>query len=72
LTALGILHMAAFVTLCEAFIGIEHHLNLWSYFIRALLRQGSDAGAAVLVARPKIVPYFSILLVNPLVGWRKA
>jgi hypothetical protein len=29
---LGILHMMAFMTLCEAFIGIESHFNLWSYF----------------------------------------
>jgi hypothetical protein len=32
LTPSGILHMAAFVTLCEAYIQIEHHFNLWSYF----------------------------------------
>jgi hypothetical protein len=25
------LQMAAFVTLCEAYIGIEPHFNLWSY-----------------------------------------
>jgi hypothetical protein len=29
--------MAAFVTLCEAFNGIELHLNLWSYFYLARL-----------------------------------
>jgi hypothetical protein len=33
LTALGILHMAAFVTLCEAYIGIYPPLNLWSQFL---------------------------------------
>jgi hypothetical protein len=32
LTPSGILHMAAFVTLCEAYIQIEHHFNMWSYF----------------------------------------
>jgi hypothetical protein len=32
LTPSGILHMAAFVTLCEAYMGIEPHLNLWNYF----------------------------------------
>jgi hypothetical protein len=35
LTPSGILHMVAFVTLCEAFIEIEPHLNLWSYFFQA-------------------------------------
>jgi hypothetical protein len=24
--------MAAFVTLCETYIGIEPHFNLWNYF----------------------------------------
>jgi hypothetical protein len=28
LTSSGILHMAAFVTLCEAYMGIEPHFNL--------------------------------------------
>jgi hypothetical protein len=32
LTPSGILHMVAFVTLCETYIGIEPHFNLWSYF----------------------------------------
>jgi hypothetical protein len=46
LTPLGILHMAAFVTLCEAYIGIEPTLNLWSHFFQARLRQDSGVGAA--------------------------
>jgi hypothetical protein len=38
----GVLHMAAFVTLCEAYMWIEPHFNLWNYF-RAHLKQGSGA-----------------------------
>jgi hypothetical protein len=34
LTSSGILHMAAFVTLCEAYIGIEPLLKLWSHFFQ--------------------------------------
>jgi hypothetical protein len=34
LTPSGILHIAAFVTLCEAYMGIEPHFNLWNYFFR--------------------------------------
>jgi hypothetical protein len=34
LNPLGILHMVVFVTLCEAYNGIEPHFNLWSYFFR--------------------------------------
>jgi hypothetical protein len=48
LTHLRILHMTAFVTLCEAYIGIEPPLNLWSHFLRARLQQGLDAGAVSL------------------------
>jgi hypothetical protein len=71
--------MVAFVTLCESYIGIEPHLNLWSHFFWSQLRQGSDAGSAslgyvdILVhSRPEANPYFSILLPEPLVGWGKA
>jgi hypothetical protein len=48
LTPLGILHMAAFVTLWEDNTGIEPHFDLWNYFFRARLQHGSDAEATVL------------------------
>jgi hypothetical protein len=32
LTRSGILHIAFFMTLCEAYIGIEPHLNTWNHF----------------------------------------
>jgi hypothetical protein len=38
MTSSGILHMAAFMTLCEANMGIEPHFNLWNYFFRARLQ----------------------------------
>jgi hypothetical protein len=37
LTPSGILHIVAFVTLCNAFMGIDHHFDLWNYFFRVLL-----------------------------------
>jgi hypothetical protein len=40
--------MAAFVTLCEAHMGIEPHFDLWNYFFCTQLPQGSDAEAVVL------------------------
>jgi hypothetical protein len=71
--------MVAFVTLCEAFIGIEPHFNLWSYFFWARLRQGSDTEVAALGSvdilvdsRLEVDPYFSIPLPDPLVGWQRA
>jgi hypothetical protein len=33
----GILHMEAFVTLCEAYMRIEPNFNLWHYFFHAPL-----------------------------------
>jgi hypothetical protein len=29
---LGILYIVAFVTLCEAYMGIDPHFDLWNYF----------------------------------------
>jgi hypothetical protein len=37
LTHSGILHIVAFVTLCEAYMGIEPHFDLWTYFFRVWL-----------------------------------
>jgi hypothetical protein len=39
--------MATFVSLCEAYIGIEPNFDLCNYFFRARLQQGSDAEAVV-------------------------
>jgi hypothetical protein len=47
LTPLGILHIAAFVTLCEAYMGIEPHFDLWNYFFHVQLRPGSDVEVVV-------------------------
>ena len=33
----GIQHMAAFVTLCEGFLGINPHFDLWRYFFAVTL-----------------------------------
>jgi hypothetical protein len=48
LTPLGILHMVAVVTLCEAYMGIKPHFNMWNYFFHAWLQQGLDVEVAVL------------------------
>jgi hypothetical protein len=47
LTPSGILHIAAFMTLCKAYMGIEPHFDLWNNFFHGRLRQGSDAEAVV-------------------------
>jgi hypothetical protein len=38
LTPSVFLHMAAFVTLHEAYIGIEPHFDMWNYFFRTGLQ----------------------------------
>jgi hypothetical protein len=40
--------IAAFVTLCEAYMGIEPHFNLWNYFFHVRLLQGSGMEVVVL------------------------
>jgi hypothetical protein len=62
----------AFVTLCEDDIGIGPHFDLWNYFFRVQLPQGSDAKVAVLggiVIHIKSVhgtdPYFDYSCSNP-------
>jgi hypothetical protein len=42
LTPSGMLHMVAFMTLCEAYMGIEPHFDMWNYFFRTWLQQGSN------------------------------
>jgi hypothetical protein len=78
LTPSGTLHMAAFVTLCGAYIGIEPSLNPWSDFFLAWLQPNSGTGmvslgsADILVRTgPGYDAYFSILQPDSSVGWRK-
>jgi hypothetical protein len=42
------LHKAAFVTLCESNLAIKQHFNMWNYFFRVWLLEGSGVEAAVL------------------------
>jgi hypothetical protein len=39
LIPMGMLHMVAFVTLCEAYMGIEPYFSLWNYFFHTQLQQ---------------------------------
>jgi hypothetical protein len=78
LIPLGMLHMTAFVTLCEAYMGIEPHFNLWNYFFRARLQQGSGIEKAALGnvdifvrSVPGVDPYFHLPISEPSIGWQK-
>jgi hypothetical protein len=77
LTHSGIMHMAAFVTLCEAYMGIERLFNLWNLFC-ARIWQGPSVEAAVLgsvdifVRSGHIVdPYFNLQMFCLLDGCQK-
>jgi hypothetical protein len=47
LTPSGNMHIAGFITLCETYMGIEPHFNVWNYFFRVRLRSDSDTEAMV-------------------------
>ena len=40
----GIQHMAAFVALCEGFLGISPHFDLWRYFFAVNLQKKREKG----------------------------
>jgi hypothetical protein len=64
--------------LCEAYMGIEPHFNLWNYFFHVQLWPDSDAkavlwGCIVIYVHTGlgIDSYFRLSVSNPPVGWRK-
>jgi hypothetical protein len=77
-TPSGILHMAAFVTPCEVYTGIEPHFNLWNYFFRTRLQQGSGAEVVALGSVDIFIrfgrgvePYFHLPTSGPSDKWWK-
>jgi hypothetical protein len=78
LTPSGMLHIAAFATLCEAYMGNEPHFDLWNYFFHTHLQLGSDVEAAVWGSVDIFVRswsgidlYFRHSMSNSLARWRK-
>ncbi|KAK1685638.1 hypothetical protein QYE76_046486 [Lolium multiflorum] len=74
LTPNSILHISIFVTLCEAFLGVQPNWALWKriFFCR---RNGSpnvayNIGGVVISVRPT-VDYFDVKLPDSVQGWRK-
>jgi hypothetical protein len=71
--------MATLVTLCEAYMSIELHFNLWNYFFHAQLQQGLDVEAVALGIvemlvqfEPGVDPHFHLPMSDPPVGWQRA
>jgi hypothetical protein len=78
LTPLGILHIASFVTLGKAYMGIKPHFDMWNYFFHAQLLQDSGAQVAVfggvdiyVKSGPGVNSYFHLPLSGSTDGWRK-
>jgi hypothetical protein len=78
LTPLGVLHITAFVTLCEAYLGIDPDLDLWKYFFHVRHLQVPEAkltisGGAVIHVKSghRTDPYLKIPMPRLMKGWRK-
>ncbi|KAK1686830.1 hypothetical protein QYE76_047678 [Lolium multiflorum] len=74
LTPNSILHISIFITLCEAFLGVQPNWALWKriFFCH---RNGSpnvayNIGGVVISVRPT-VDYFDVKLPDSVQGWRK-
>ncbi|KAK1667169.1 hypothetical protein QYE76_055328 [Lolium multiflorum] len=74
LTPNSILHISIFITLCEAFLGVQPNWALWKriFFCR---RNGSpniayNIGGVVISVRPE-VDYFDVKFPDSVQGWRK-
>jgi hypothetical protein len=78
LTPLGVLHIATFVTLCEAYLGIGPKLDLWKYFFRVWHLQDPEleltiSGCMVIHLKVghRIGPYPKIPMPRSMKGWWK-
>jgi hypothetical protein len=78
LTPLGILYIATFVPLCEAFMVIELHFDLWNHFFRVQLLRGSGMEVVVLggvdihfKSEHGVDPYFDLTMLKSVNGWWK-
>ncbi|KAK1650760.1 hypothetical protein QYE76_068565 [Lolium multiflorum] len=73
LTPNSILHLAIFITLCEAFLGIEPHFGLWKkiFFVKCYNCSSSSfvTGGVGFVVR-KEVNYFNFPMRESVQGWR--
>jgi hypothetical protein len=82
LTLSGILHIVAFVTLCEAYMGIDPHFDLWNYFfcvrrlhdpdVELIISRGGGGGVVIHTkSGHDIDPYFDIPKPGSMKEWWK-
>jgi hypothetical protein len=74
----GVLHIAAFMTLCEAYLDVDPEFDLWKYFFR--IRRPHDLYMELTIfkgvvthvkSRHVVDPYFDIAMPISMKGWRK-
>jgi hypothetical protein len=73
MTPNSILHLSIFITLCEAFLGIYPHWDLWRKIFYVKRHNGNDGppvvgGVGFVVG--KEVNYFDYLMKESVQGWR--
>jgi hypothetical protein len=77
LTPSRVLHVAAFVTLCQAYLGNDPDLDLWKYFFSVQRLQ--DPEAELTTSRGTVIhvmlghgvdPYLEIPMPSLMRGWR--
>jgi hypothetical protein len=78
LTPLGVLHIAAFMNLCEAYLGIYPELDQWKYFFHILCPQDAEAeltisGGTVIHVKVgyRVDPYLEIPMPKSMKGWHE-
>jgi hypothetical protein len=78
LTPLGILHITALVTLCQAYMGIDPYFDLWNNLFRVRLLQGSGVKVAIsgdpdvyVKSEDGVDNYFHLRMSDSSDGWQK-
>jgi hypothetical protein len=73
-----ILHIAAFMTLCEAYLGVDSEFDLWSYFFDVRHPHDLDVeltvfGGAIIHVKYRngVGPYFNLPMPRSMKGWQK-
>jgi hypothetical protein len=74
LTPNSLLHIACFITLCEAFLGIDPHWILWKYLFRlrpsGSLAEIPELGGAIFSVRSES-QYLEFQMAQTVQGWRQ-
>jgi hypothetical protein len=77
-TPFGVLRIAIFIILCEAYLGVDPDLNLWKYFFHVHRLQ--DPVAELTISRGAVIhvksghrvdPYLEIPMPRSMKGWQK-